>query len=323
MAREIEQRRAVELFNDKIKKGRYLIEEIPCLCGSNQYLKIGDHDRYGLWSPVVICKKCGLIYANPRLTKEAYQTFYSSDEYRRIYEGNNDYLEKANHRFDDGFGRDIFEAVLPIMHERKLSTVLEFGCGGGWNLIHFMKAGYNVTGYDYSPSLIELGKSKGLNLNVGSFDELSGRFDLIILNHVIEHFTDLFVSIKILCDHLNPNGIFYIAVPNMDHFYMGQLQNGHTCYFSPRTFTYYMASHGLRMIQFGSAEKIHMYGIFEMSKETVHCETSLAKEFSLMKRKIQQVRLKSKIGSILDGMGIGKAVRQYYNHLFFKASVDR
>lgn len=323
MAREIEQRRAVELFNDKIKKGKYPIEEVPCLCGSDRYLKIAKYDRYGLWSPVVICKRCGLIYARPRLTKEAYQTFYSSDEYRRIYEGNNDYLEKANHRFDNGFGRDIFEAVFPIMDERKLSTVLEFGCGGGWNLIHFMKAGYEVKGYDYSPSLIELGKNKGLNLNVGSFEELSGHFDLIILNHVIEHFTDLSVSIKILCEHLNPNGIFYIAVPNVDDFYMGQLQNSHTCYFSPRTFTYYMASHGLRMIQFGSADKIHMYGIFERSEETVDCEISLAKEFSLMRRRIQRARLKSKIGFILDGIGMGKAVRQYYRLFPLRPFVDR
>jgi 2-polyprenyl-3-methyl-5-hydroxy-6-metoxy-1,4-benzoquinol methylase len=320
MERRMEQMKAVESFNNKVKKGLYLIEEVPCLCGSNHSFKIASHDRYGLWSPVVLCKRCGLIYANPRLTKESYQTFYSSDEYRGIYEEDGDYLEAARHRYDNGFGRDIFENVSTFMDERKLSTVLEFGCGGGWNLIHFLNSGYEVRGYDYSPSLIELGKSKGLNLNVGSFDELMGRYDLIILNHALEHFTDLFASIKKLCSHLNPNGILYIAVPNMDHFFMGQLQNAHIYYFTPRTFKHYMALNGLKMIQFGSAQQIHMYGIFEASYASIQCDFSLGKEFSMMKRKIQYHRFRSSVGSILERAGFGTLGLKFYHLLSPKSS---
>jgi len=315
MESNTEQKKAVESFNHNVVEGQLLIEEVTCLCGSSHSLKITNHDRYGLWSPVVICKRCGLIYANPRLTEEAYKTFYSSDEYRGIYERNSDHLESAQHRYANGSGRDIFDAVFPLMNERTLSTVMEFGCGGGWNLMHFLNVGYGVTGYDYSPSLIEFGKARGLNLIVGSFSELKGKYDLIILNHVIEHFTDLSSSIRRLCGHLNPNGLLYISVPNMDHFYMGQLQNAHTYYFSPRTFLYYMASYGLKMIRFGSTEKIHMCSIFDRSSDLVHCDISLRNEFSRMKRKIQYVRLKSTIGSFMDKIGIGKAVRKYYHFL--------
>lgn len=315
MGKDIEQGKAAGSFNEKVKKGQYGTEEVLCLCSSGHYLHLSNHDRYGLWSPVVICKQCGLIYANPRLTEEAYRDFYSSDEYRSIYEGEGDHLESARHRYEIGSGKDIFDAVFPFMNERRLSTVMEFGCGGGWNLIHFLHAGYEVTGYDYSPSLIELGKGKGLNLIVGSFGELKGRYDLIILNHVIEHFTDLSTSIKILCDHLNPSGVLFIAVPNMDHFYMGQLQNGHTYYFTPRTFKHYLALNGLKIIQFGSVEGIHMYGIFEISKNPIQCHISLNHEFPIMKRKVQQGILKAKIGTILDSMGIGQIVRKSYHHL--------
>jgi 2-polyprenyl-3-methyl-5-hydroxy-6-metoxy-1,4-benzoquinol methylase len=220
----------VRSFNEKIRTSLVQIEEVACLCGSANYLPVSRWDRHGLWSPVVICKRCGLIYANPRLTEESYKVFYSSDLYRLIYEGRKNFVEHSENRYENDYGGHIFREVFPIMGERGLSTVLEFGCGGGWHLIPFVQRGFSVTGYDYSTSLIKLGRSKGLNLMEGSFDDVSGQYDLIILNHVAEHFTDFYGSMKNLCGHLNPGGILYVSVPNMDHFYRDQFQNAHTYY---------------------------------------------------------------------------------------------
>jgi hypothetical protein len=59
------------------------------------------------------------------------------------------------------------------------------------NLLPFFKRGYEVCGYDLSPTLTDLGRSEGLNLMTGSWAVLRA-IDVIILNHVLEHFLDIF-----------------------------------------------------------------------------------------------------------------------------------
>ncbi|MEI6613505.1 MAG: methyltransferase domain-containing protein, partial [Chrysiogenales bacterium] len=85
-----------------------------------------------------------------------------------------------------------FMILAPIIKDKKHFEIMEFGCAAGWNLIPFFNEGYHVTGYDYSPSLVEFGRSRGLNLFTGSFQEIIGEYDVIILSHVIEHFTNFF-----------------------------------------------------------------------------------------------------------------------------------
>ena len=71
----------------KIKEGVYSSEEVPCcVCGGKNFEILSEKDRYGLYVPVVICKDCGLIQTNPRMTQEAYNQFYEL-EYRKLYMG--------------------------------------------------------------------------------------------------------------------------------------------------------------------------------------------------------------------------------------------
>ncbi|RLJ01835.1 MAG: hypothetical protein DRP10_03030 [Candidatus Aenigmatarchaeota archaeon] len=67
----------------KIKEGIYLFENVPCcVCGGENFELLSEKDRYGLYVPVVICKDCGLIYTNPRMTQDAFNQFYEL-EYRK------------------------------------------------------------------------------------------------------------------------------------------------------------------------------------------------------------------------------------------------
>ncbi len=65
-----------------IKSAQY--EKIPCnLCGDNDFKVLSKKDRYGFSVRTVICKNCGLIFINPRMTKDYYDKFYKN-EYREI-----------------------------------------------------------------------------------------------------------------------------------------------------------------------------------------------------------------------------------------------
>ena len=290
---------AVKEFNNKITQNAYKIEHVTCLCNSKNSRNISNNDRYGLWNPVVICRDCGLIYANPRLTLESYNLFYSTDEYRRIYEaGEINYIERAKQRFNNGYGRHIFNEIDPIVKDKKDIRVMEFGCAAGWNLSHFTNEGYHVTGYDYSPSLIALGRSRGLNLFVGSFKEITGEYDVIILSHVIEHFTSLFQDIREIITHLKKGGIVYIEVPDMDKYGKGQLQNAHVYYFTKRTLSYYITLLGLREVKSGTAQEIHMYGIYEIDRYAKPSNIGLKWEYLIMMRKVILDKFKSIIRNV-------------------------
>lgn len=289
---------SVKKFNENLARNNLKIESVECLCKSTNSSKIASFDHYGLWSPTVICKNCGLIFANPRLTMDSYRIFYTSDEYRQIYEGAL-YIDNAKRRFADFYGKHIFDELYPFIRGKNGLEIMEFGCGAGWNLNHFYIKGYPVTGYDYSPSLVEVGKLRGLNLTVGSTEKITGTYDVIVLSHVIEHFTDFFGEMKSILSHLKNGGIVYIEVPDMDNI-SGQLQNAHVYYFTIRTLNHFLAKLGLRVIKSGVAQTTHMYGIYELDQLPLTKQIDLSKEYKTMLRKAMFSKLKDFIRNLYN-----------------------
>jgi 2-polyprenyl-3-methyl-5-hydroxy-6-metoxy-1,4-benzoquinol methylase len=299
----LKQQEMVKSYNQAISEGSVAIEDSPCLCSSKDFVKIADHDRYGFWHPVRVCKRCGLMMHNPHPTADSYSDFYTSDTYRKFYNEDN-FIEQAPHRFKNNQGKQIAEALLPFIRERSASSILEIGCAGGWNLAHFDCEEYRVVGYDLGPGLVEFGKSQGLDLRVGSIKNVEGKYDVILLNHVVEHFTDFLGSMRDISKHLSPQGLMYVGVPNIDNFGLGQLQNAHVYYFSPRTFEYYMQVCGFKLVEFGP-DQIHMYGIFELD-DGVDNSIDLKEECDLILQKIKKGKIKDGIFSIIDTLGINR-----------------
>lgn len=216
---------------------RLRLETVPCLCGGNRFETLATHDRYGIAQPTVICLKCALIQSNPRMTAADTRAFYASDEYRALYDGGNfDYSA----RYTPSAGRTIHRALETFSPRR----VLEIGAGGGWNLIAFREAGIAVTGYDYSSKMVELGKSKGIDMRLGSIDDAvaSGeRWDAVILNHVLEHFLSPVTELRKL--HAITDRLF-VGVPATDYPWRQLLQSAHVYYFTRATLRHYIAAAG-------------------------------------------------------------------------------
>lgn len=239
-------RKLVKDFNRKNKQW----ETVPCLCGADNYKVLAKKDRYGINQQTVICKVCGLIYSNPRLTEEEYKKFYQSDLYRQVYDGDYDYeaLYKPTN--------EIYELCKRFS---SCESVLEIGAGGGWNLLPFK----NAVGYEYSPALIAMGKSKGIDMRFGGIADVEGKYDVIILNHVLEHLSHPIEDMRKLSDHLNEEGIIYVAVPDMKNYHVEGLQNAHTYYFNWRTLEYFLSFADLRMVQAAAAERVHLAAILK------------------------------------------------------------
>lgn len=289
----------INYFNAKVLSDPNSYESRNCLCGNNQSKTLSQTDRYGFWHSVVICKNCGLIFSNPSLTKQTYSFFYTSDIYRKIYDSL-DPTDMAKERFSNRKNDYIYFNLLPYLNEKKYS-ILELGCGGGWNLLPFKEHGHSVTGYDFSNILTNFGKTQGLDLRQGGIEEIEGSYDIIILNHVIEHFVNFNDDLEKILRHLNPKGLIYIGVPNLNHFSYQQFQNAHVFYFTSQTFIFYLAKIGLKLRQFGTAETIHMYGIFEKTRPFTPQQTpNLKHEYQRMMKKIILHSVKNYMVSVLD-----------------------
>ncbi len=101
-------------------------------------------------------------------------------------------------------------------------SVLELGCGTGRITIPLAKHGFNVTGIDIVPGMIELAKRKGLDLpirwveaDVRTF-QLHEKFQLIIepgatFQHMLNR-ADQVAMLERISEHLAPEGIFALSV---------------------------------------------------------------------------------------------------------------
>lgn len=222
------------------------------LCDSENAILIAKKDRYGIPLRTVICEKCGLVRSYEQLTETSQKLFYEK-YYRNIDEGLETHLEAINERYRQG-GLNYIPKFLS-----KKDVVVEIGCGGGWNLMPYHKKGYTYCGFDYNEAFIKLGRSKGLNLYVGSIEEASKmriKADYVILNQVLEHVKNPIIFLKELKKILNTNAIVSIWVPSLDLIpwgyadgdLLGTLQIAHNYLFDEYTLKGVSLSAGYKII---------------------------------------------------------------------------
>lgn len=94
-------------------------------------------------------------------------------------------------------------------------SVLDFGCGNG-NFLRKLKAlGISrVYGYDFDSKAMDVAKSTGCEVLASL--EADIKFDVIFLNHVIEHVPDPLKEVEKLKLLLHDGGIIYASTPNID-----------------------------------------------------------------------------------------------------------
>lgn len=227
----------------KIEEGIYAFEEMPCpVCDGGNFELLAKKDRYGLYSPVVICRDCGLIQTNPRMNQKSYNDFYNV-EYRKLYVGTEN-PSNAFFRAQYKTGRRIFKYLKSsgLFRVCENMLVLEVGCGAGGILHYFREMGCRVKGIDLGEEYIEFGRIQhDLDLSVGTINNLGGIEipDLIIYSHVLEHIPNPNEEIQQIRNILSNKGILYIEIPgvkNLMHNYgmdfLKFSQNAHVYHFS-------------------------------------------------------------------------------------------
>ncbi|HAM96755.1 MAG: Methyltransferase domain protein [candidate division WS6 bacterium GW2011_GWC1_36_11] len=249
------QEKTKENFVKKLASGEYKTKEHKCLCGENKSLKIGNLDRYGLPLNTVMCLNCGLVRSDPYYDAKTLKSFYEI-EYRSLYTGS----ESANESFFEdqiALGKRIIEYL-----ERELDLsldgkkVFEVGCGAGGILKAFKLENCDVYGCDYGEEYLKRGRKEGIKLVEGDSTNLKqfGKADLIILNHVLEHFLNSEEELSLIGSLLAKDGLLYVSVPGLLSHRKSYgslkwyLQNAHVYSFYLSSLEYLMNKVGFRKV---------------------------------------------------------------------------
>jgi len=214
------------------------------LCGCDSYQVFANRGRGGVPIQTVICDKCGLVYTNPRMTDEENARWYK-DSYWGDYKSQQAPDEKFFQRRLPKI-REIFEQVKQYLP--KGARVLEIGCGVGALLSRIQaevgESGTVIGIEPHSGHAKFARESKGLDVRNGLLEDIipdleEGAFDLVVMNHVLEHTTSPTATLEAIKTLLKPGGVYVAEVPNVEapgsrlsHFF----HPAHHYNFSPATF---------------------------------------------------------------------------------------
>jgi len=189
------------------------------LCGG----VAGQHDdrwyRYlDLVEPydVLRCPRCGLRWLSPRPDAEGYRKLYSSDMY---FGGKGaspvDYRDEAKNRVNYWRAR-VRTAAAMLERDGSALAFFDYGAATGEFVRVALEEGYGCIGVELSADARVAAKTRnGVSLlapeQMGEISDV--RFDVIHMNHVLEHMPNPLAHLRWCANRLNPQGLLVLEVP--------------------------------------------------------------------------------------------------------------
>ncbi len=250
------------------------------LCGSDVFVFLNRHDRYGYAAPAASCMVCSLTVLNPVMTGEAYGDFY--DRYYRplvsAYHGrliDAETIQDEQHEYARSLG-DLIEADI---QRRNIHTMLDIGGSTGVVALDLAdRFSLKATVLDPAADELDWAKKFGVDTINGFVEdyEPDGRlFDLIILCQTADHLADITGSLaKIVC-LLAPGGLFFVDIVDFRAAYLrnggasGAIKIDHPYYLTELTVEPLLRNAGFRIVKKSFAsDGLHIGYVCEGGKPT-------------------------------------------------------
>lgn len=186
-----------------------------CFCGSKATRKLFGANPY----IIVECQACGQVRTiTPASVK---RTQYYEKENFSIY------LEK-----EEMFRRIFREKIQFLKKYKQQGALLDIGAGVGLFVDEARIAGFDAIGFEPSKSAVAAAKKYfHVSLINHEFNQrfAKGPYDVVVINHVLEHMTSPNEIINGVSHVLQKKGILVIGLPNFDsilrHIKRGRWQN--------------------------------------------------------------------------------------------------
>jgi len=220
------------------------MEYINCnLCGSDEHKLFREINDYRL----VKCKRCGLVFRDPRPTQQEIHEQYSANYHIERLLRQKLGTEKG---IEEEIKKNIGRSEEMLKYFSKETKLLDIGCSVGFFLASLKRYGWDATGIDISEWACEFARKKfGLNVFAGTIEEIqfNERFNVITMYHILEHLPRPLQSLKRVSELLADDGVLIIKGPNLgsfDRIWHGINWRG----YSDRTHLYYFTLETYRMI---------------------------------------------------------------------------
>ena len=210
---------------------------------------------------LVQCVSCGLIRADGCAENPA------------AYQGAEYFVEKNRYveRWDE-FCR-LFDTLLDkIARYKKGGRFLDVGCGVGSLVSRAQERGYSSHGVEISPWASDFARvEKGLAVVTGFLAEAahdSASFDVVVINHVLEHVPEPCALLREAGRILKPDGLLVLGVPNIGSL-MARLAGAdwaslrpdeHRWHFAPDTIEALVQKAGFRLLRLEAKENHRVVG---------------------------------------------------------------
>ncbi len=224
------------------------------LCGFSKSMTISCRMQYGLNLRTVICENCTFVYTNPVPPEEIYQRFYVeayASYYGRI-------AAQPVQKLTKSMPASIKTIISKIELFGSISDkrLLEIGPGKGLFLYWANQVGCSAIGLEPSYDFYNLIRNAGLSCILGSIDNCDlhqlGKFDIVAMFHVIEHFLDPNLVLDRCRELLISDGLLVLEVPNILRPYRDLdtyfLRYVHPSNFSPATLKFLLNKHGFDVV---------------------------------------------------------------------------
>ncbi len=218
-----------------------------------QYDAMADYE-YGLPCPplkIIRCAGCGLLRLEPMPKQDELASFYPKEDYANISS------DKSGSRIRAAliahYNRNMLKFYDSVIGPE--ANILDVGCSDGEliGLLSSYREGWDAMGVELTKEAVAAGRKLGRNIihSVLETAELpEDYFDLVIMNHLIEHVPNPRELLEKTYRLLKLGGKIYIETPNsscLDFRIFGKFWGGlhyprHTYLFSPQTLEMLLAS---------------------------------------------------------------------------------
>jgi hypothetical protein len=143
-------------------------------------------------SCTIQCNQCGFRYGSVRFTDAQAQAIYGDYRTDRYFQEREQFepgfIANCGHHFKPRNGTDKVEAFVRLHKEP--ATVLDIGGGNGEN-----------TPFRDRATIVDIG------------DTIQGRYDLVVMSHILEHVGSPRRFVDLARKHLNEDGLIYTETP--------------------------------------------------------------------------------------------------------------
>ncbi len=253
------------------------------------------------------CMSCGIVFL------AQHQASHSEVEQ----------LEREH--FSDGFvGRQsVWQSIFDrhtnartrrrILRYKQSGSLLGVGVGNGSFLRAFSDSGFDCTGVEPSPAIVDhVRKNHRLNVVTSYLEDYRPAggmyFDIAVVNHVLEHMPEPRSALKHLRSLIADDGLVHIAVPNIsawESWLPGwtSYEPYHLFYYSARTLQRALKDAGFRIVQVETVEPFS--GWFNAIVRTV-----MGRAYQMTRRRFevanQAQRPSTKDSILVNGLNFGR-----------------